>query len=49
MQSCDINLKEEVSRWIQASPYIVVVGDVGKKNTRYFISCETVLVESKML
>jgi len=49
MQSCDINLEEEVSKLTQAAPYIVVAGDVGKENTKYFISCETVLVESKML
>jgi len=49
MQSCDINLEEEVSKLTQAATYIVVVGDVGKANTQYFISCETVLVESKML
>lgn len=47
VQSHDINLEDEVSKLAQPAPFIVVLGDVGKENTQYFISCETTLIESK--
>lgn len=40
LQSCDVELEEEVRSIGQAAPYIAITGEAGSENAQYFTCCE---------
>ena len=48
IQTCDVDIDEEVKQIGQSEPYIVATGQPGDENAQFFIACEqAILLESK--
>ena len=50
MQTCDIDMDDEIHKNSQKAPYVIAIGEHGKDITQYFIICEQAqLCECKSL
>ena len=48
VQTCDVNLTEEVRNIRHSPPYIAITGRPGDDDAQYFLCCEqSILIESK--
>ena len=50
MQTCDVDIDQEMKHISQSEPYIVVTGQSGHENAQFFVVCEqAVLLESNSI